>query len=208
VNRDLIVVVPDKHTEQALTAILARPHALGIRPIRYAVRVHPHRDPGCYGTAHELVSTFAHEAEHALVVFDRAWDGAPSNDRVVLQGHVEEQLRADWGERGACVVIDPELEVWVWSTSPHVADALGWRGRQPDLRSWLQQSGLWPADLAKPTDPKEAFLQAVRHVRVPPSAAQFRQLGETVGLRGCVDPAFNDLLAVLRRWFGQAELTE
>ncbi|MEN8217380.1 MAG: hypothetical protein ABFS56_13640 [Pseudomonadota bacterium] len=26
-----------------------------------------------------------------------------------------------------------ELEIWVWSDSPHVAEILGWKNKQPDL---------------------------------------------------------------------------
>lgn len=204
-NLDLVVVVADKPTEQALAALLARHQALGIRPIRFGIRVHPHRDPGCYATAHELAAAFAHEAEHALVVFDRAWDGAPSEDRAELQEHVVARLRGTWGDRGACVVIDPELEVWVWSASPHVAEVLGWRDRQQELRPWLEQSGLWPPNRPKPTDPKEAFRRAVRQARVLPSAAQFGRLAAAVSVRGCVDPAFNQLLTVLRGWFSPTD---
>ncbi len=205
--RDLVVVVADKDTEQALTGLLTRHESLGIHPIDFVVRVHPQKDPGCYHTGHELAATFSREAKHALVVFDRAWEGAPSTNAVDLQHEVEAGLRALWDDRCACVVIDPEVEAWVWSDSPHVADALGWRGVQPGLRDWLEAQGLWPRRHAKPPDPKAAFRRALRQVGLPPSAAVFRRLADTVGVQRCTDPSLLGLLSVLRRWFGKTEPT-
>jgi len=115
--RDLVVVVPDKGTEQALTGLLKRPESMGVRTIDFIVRVHPQKDPGCYHTGHELAATSRREASHALVVFDRAWEGAPSTDAAELQREVEARLRTLWGDQCACIVIDPELEAWVWSDS-------------------------------------------------------------------------------------------
>ena len=202
--RDLVVVVPDKDTEQALTGLLKRPQSIGVRPLDFVIRVHPQKDPGCYHTGHELAATSRREASHALVVFDRAWEGAPSPDAAVLQREVESRLRPSWGDQCACIVIDPELEAWVWSDSPHVAEALGWQGRQPALREWLAEQGLWPRDLPKPPDPEAAFRRAVRQTRLPPSAAVFRRLADTVGVQRCTDPSLLNLLSVLRRWFGEA----
>lgn len=199
---DLAVVVPDKDTEQTFEGLLTRHQSLSIRPIRYQISVHPNKDPGCYKTGEQLALAFAREAAHALVVFDLAWEGAPSDDPAQLEADVEARLRPLWGERARCVVIDPELEAWVWSDSPHVTDVLGWRGRQPGLRAWLESEGLWPADHPKPADPESAFRRAVRAVRLPPSSSLFRQLAERVGLERCTDPAFGRVVGILRGWFG------
>lgn len=201
--RDLVVVVPDKDTEQAIIGLLKRSQSLGIRPIDFIIRVHPQKDPGCYNTAHELAATSRNEASHALVVFDQAWKGAPTTDAGALQRDVEARLRMLWDDRCACVVIDPELEIWVWSDSPHVADALGWHGRGPALRQWLDAEGLWPGGQPKPADPEAAFRRAVRHVGLPPSAAVFRELADTVGVQRCTDPSLQRLLSILRSWFGE-----
>ena len=162
---DLAVIVPDKDTEQTFEALLGRHQSLRIRPIRHQVSVHPHKDPGCYKTGDQLAGVFAREAAHALVVFDQAWEGAPCDDPTRLEADVEARLRPLWDDRARCVVIDPELEAWVWSDSPHVTDVLGWRGRDPGLRAWLEGEGLWPPDHPKPPDPEAAFRRAVRAVR-------------------------------------------
>ena len=55
-NRDLVVLVPDKDIEQALAGLLGRYLNIGIRPITIAqIVVHPNRDPGVYHTGRELL---------------------------------------------------------------------------------------------------------------------------------------------------------
>jgi len=46
VMRDLVVVVPAKDTEQALTGLRKRPESIRVRPIDFVIRVHPQKDPG------------------------------------------------------------------------------------------------------------------------------------------------------------------
>jgi hypothetical protein len=205
VTYDLAVVVPDKDIEQAIRGVAARPAALGIRPIEVAVLVHPHRDPGVYRTAEQLLQPLRREASHALAVFDRAWEGAPSSDPLVLAAHVESRLHGAWGSRGRAVVIDPEVEVWVWSPSPHVDAELGWEGRNPNLREWLRARGLWASGTLKPADPKAALRAALREVRKPPSSAIFARLAARVSLERCSDPSFLALRGILRHWFGSSD---
>lgn len=200
---DLVLVAADKSIEQAFRGLLGRPAALGIRPVTFDVRVHPHRDPGCYETGHELAATARGEAAHALIVFDLAWDGAPSDEPAALEEHVESQLRPSWDSRGRCVVIAPELEAWVWSDSPHVDRILGWHGAQTPLRQWLAEGGLWPSTLGKPKDPKAAFLSAIRKTNTPGSSALFGRLAQSVGVTRCEDRAFRRTLDILQGWFGR-----
>ncbi len=200
--RDVVVLVPDKDIEQAVRGLLNRPEALGVRSIDYELVVHPNHDPGCYHTGHQLLTLYARECRHALVVFDRAWGGAPTLDPAGLAGAVEVNLAPVWGNRARCVVIDPEVEIWVWSDSPHVASVLGWEGRDPPLRRWLEQGGLWPSGQTKPSDPKRAFERALRAANLASSPALFRQLADRVSLERCTDPSFRALRGVLHGWFG------
>jgi hypothetical protein len=198
---DLVVVVADKDIEQALLGLLSRRQAIGIRPIVSGILQHDLHDPGCYETGHELLALYADSWRHALVIFDLAWEGAPGRDRWTLQRKVESRLRDAWADRARCIVIDPEVENWVWSDSPHVPAALGWEGRRDRLRGWLESEGLWPGNLSKPPDPKMAFRRALREAQLPVSASVFRKLAEKVSFRRCADQAFLDLLTVLRGWF-------
>lgn len=198
---DLVVLVPDKDIEQALGGLVKRHQSIGIRPLAgVKIIVHPGRDPGVYHTGHELLDVFVGEAGHALIVFDREWEGAPSTDPAVLAADVEDRCRPAWGNRVRCVCIEPEVENWVWSDSPHVGTALGWQSRD-ELIAWLAGRGLWPAGAAKPPDPKAAFEAATRHKRVVPSSSVFGVLARKVSLERCQDPSFLLLLAILRGWF-------
>ena len=201
-NRDLVVLAPCKAIEQAIAVLLVeRYQSIGIRPITIAqIVVHPNRDPGVYNTGHELLQPFADDTEHALIVFDRAWDGAPSTDAAVLARAVEGRCARDWCDRVRCVCIEPEIENWVWSDSPHVPTILGW-SNHAELLQWLRERGLWPSGAAKPPDPRKAFEDATHKTRVNRSSSIFGELARKVGISHCRDPSFLHLLEILRGWF-------
>ena len=199
---DLLVLVPDRNTEQAITGLLARPAALGIRQILHQILVHPGRDPGCAHRAHEFLRSFNRLAQHAMVVFDHAGCGVEQTPAHELAEAVRERLeRNGWAGRAEVVVLSPELEVWVWSRSPHVEACLGWTNHTPNLMSWLRENGHWPEDAPKPPRPKEALEAALYHVRRPRSAAIYGELARRVSLRGHTEPAFVRFVSTLRRWF-------
>lgn len=200
--KDLICLVADKNAEQSILSLLDRPDALGIRHVTFEVLVHPEHDPGCFLRSPELLRSFANRFTHAIVVFDREGCGREEDSRKELELDLEKRLsRTGWQKRAAAIVLDPELEAWVWSDSPHVDAALGWAGRNPDLRSWLQDHDLLDPHGPKPGRPKEAVERALQVVRKPRSSALYRQLAQEVGLARCVDPSFSKLRRTLRRWF-------
>jgi hypothetical protein len=175
--KDLVCLVADKSIEATVRELLARPQALGIREVTHDLFVHPRRDPGCFHEAHDFLRPLAGSYHHALVIFDRAWEGAPAQQGTTLELPVRDRLQqlgtAGWAE---VVVIDPELEVWVWSDSPHVDEQLGWDGHVPPLREWLRAQTLWPEDQQKPPDPKLAVERALRVVRLPRSSSVYAGL--------------------------------
>lgn len=200
---DLVCLLADKSIEATLVGILGRPSALAIRPVEIETVVHPRRDPGCFHEAGKLLAGFTSRARHALVVLDRAWEGAPSVPGIELEQQLEGSLRAltpaGWAR---AVVIEPELEAWVFSSSPHVATAIGWPESTAHLRATLEDHGLWTRDQAKPGDPKATLDWVLRTVKRPRSSAIYRTLARTVSLRRCEDPSFLRLTGVLRGWFG------
>lgn len=200
-----MVLAADKDIEAAIRGVLARPEAAGIRPTTSDVFVEPGRDPGCFHRAEEVLLPLRESYSRALVVLDAAWDGAPAQNASELEQLMSERFArrslADWVRP---VVIGPELEVWVWSDSPNVANALGWGSASENLRSFLEAGGFWPAGSAKPPDPKRAFEEACRKVRLPTSSAVFTRLAAQVSFNRCEDPSFNRLKDVLREWFGRS----
>ena len=200
---DLVCLVADKNMRAAIEGMLQRVHALGIVEIRFETIVHPRRDSGCFHQWNELLGGHRERAKHGLVVLDRAWDGAPAETGIALESLLEDSLRTSGlGDWARAVVIDPELEVWVFSDSPHVARSLGWREGTAALREALTAQGLWNQEDAKPADPKAALQWALRKARKPPSSSLFRELAGTVSLDRCQDRAFVRLRDLLVGWFG------
>lgn len=198
--RDLAVLIADKNIEGALRGLLSRPRSLGLREISCDFYVHPERDPGCRLRGHDFLRSFAHRYTHALIVFDREGSGRDV-ERAALEREVEGRLSSSgWEDRAAAVVIDPELEIWVWTDSPHVEKVLGWQAPEP-MKDWLRQKGWLPEGETKPSQPKAAVEEALRLARKPRSSSIYNQLAQQVSTGGCVDPAFLKLRQTLSRWF-------
>ena len=136
------------------------------------------------------------------MLFDKAGSGDEGAERQRIQNAVEEDLcRNGWENRSKAIVIEPELETWVWSASPNVGRVLGWSEGTGALRDWLSEQQLWPEDEAKPPDPKSALRRAMRAKKRHPTAATFMTLAREVGLGACKDPAFREMRETLRGWF-------
>lgn len=201
-RRDLVALVADKSMEATLRGLLRRPEALGTRAISCEIYSHPAFDAGCRARGPTFLRTFCNQFQHALILFDREGSGRDAADPRELERQIEKDLaRNGWEDRAAAIVLDPELEIWVWSDSPEVDRVLGWSGREPPLRQWLVENAFLASPSGKPARPKEALLNALRHVGKPPSAALFRQLSERVSFRRCTDRAFQKLHGQLVNWF-------
>ncbi|HZN40172.1 MAG TPA: hypothetical protein VFD82_15305 [Planctomycetota bacterium] len=201
---DLVCLVADKNMEALVGAVLQRPESLGIRPIVPKLVVHPHRDPGCYKDSTRFVRMYRQEALHALVLLDRAWEGAPAKPTIELEADVDGDLRQLGPEWAKSIVIDPEIEVWLFRRTPRLDEELGWKERTPGLAEELAKAGLWPADAEKPADPKRAIEWALHRVSRPRSSSIYRKLGATLGMKTCTDSAFNRFRTTLRAWFPAA----
>ena len=200
---DLIALVPGKDERETIDGLLSkRSGSLGICRINFQILVHPRRDSGCYNEAQDILQPYTNRAAYALVIFDHEGSGQEERSADDLASDLKGRLsRSGWGDRVQVLVIEPELEVWVWSNSPQVDVSLGWSKHSTNLRTWLSNKGFWPDKSRKPPRPKECLLEALREVRVRRSAAIYRQLAESVGLERCQDPEFNKLKGILRSWF-------
>jgi hypothetical protein len=200
---DLVVLVPGKDERETLDGLLsARRESLGIPRVRYQILVHPRRDPGCFHEGPAVLQPYCHRARHALVLLD--FEGCGQEERSVTE--VSEDLksrlsRSGWEDRAEVVVINPELEVWLWSDSPRVDAELGWSGRDLPLREWLTLKGWWRSGDPKPARPKEALEKVLREVCLPRSAAIYGRLARRVSLERCGDLSFAQLLMIFRTWF-------
>lgn len=133
-----------------------------------------------------------------MVVLDQRFGGE------LLAAQVRNEIAArlsqnGWQQRSEVIVIDPELEVWLWQDSPHLEKALAFAGGS--LRSHLQQTGAWPAGEPKPTAPKETIQALVKAQRPLKTKVVYTRIARAISTHGCTDPAFGLFSATLRRWF-------
>ena len=203
---DLHVLVADLDQQQALQTLLEhRCPSLGIQRPRFEVSKHPQHDGGCFKSSPGLLQTLQSYAAHAIVVLDREGSGVDHEPPGAIEADLNGRLASSgWGDRARTIVLDPEIEIWVWASSPHVDEILGWAGRSPNLRDWLMSEGFLDTGQTKPVRPKEAFRAALRKSGIKPHAPIFGRLARAVGLEGCTDRSFLLLRDVLRQWFARA----
>lgn len=199
---DLVVLLADKDMEVTVSGLLARSQALAIRTISVDIYRHPQRDPGCRLRSADFLRSFSRQYRYALVMFDREGCGGGEATRQELESAVEERLRVTgWQDRASAIVIDPELENWVWSDSPEVTRVLGWETATPSLMRWLENEGFAQRGDTKPRQPKEAMERALRYARKPRSASLFFELASRVSVQRCADPAFTKFKLTMQKWF-------
>jgi hypothetical protein len=202
-QKDLIVIVADSEMEFVVRTLLGRHQALGIRQITFDIKRHGQRDAGCRTDCHNYLREDIRHYRYGMVLFDREGCGRELQSSAEIEKEVEDMLAINgWKDRCTAIVIDPELEAWVWSDSPVVDDVFGWRGRNPSLREWVKsKTPFWSAEKIKPERPKEALRSAMKEVRQPLSSILFADLAQSVSLERCVDLAFHKFKDVLKKWF-------
>lgn len=205
--RDCVFLLADGTMEAMFQGFFGRDgchHSLETRPFSFDSQediVSGTNDPRTYTQAHELLS-YQRTHLHAVIVLDKEWSGSPGVDQIRLDIR-RNMMASGWDEDAfEVIVIDPELENWLWQESPHLVDAFQYDGLQP-LRHWLrdQDPPMWLDGETKPVRPKEAVEAVLRMTKVPRSAAIYRQITERVSIRRCTDPSFALFCECMRRWF-------
>ncbi|MBE0624558.1 MAG: hypothetical protein IH606_07100 [Burkholderiales bacterium] len=208
--RDLVVFVADSTMEIVFNSFLSRAdyhehYNLNIRPIAFKssedlIRV-PGNDPGVYGKGHEWVRERLGKHRHAVVVFDREF-GTNLDADTLRDDLTNRILQTGWeAERFRVIVIDPELEAWMWQRNQKVATPLGFASVEEMVNSVIGAGLPWPNGHAKPARPKEALEAIARKRRIGWSAAIHRSITTNVSLVGCQDPTFLELRQALQLWF-------
>ena len=127
--KDLVVLVADKDIQATIESLLLRNESLGIRRISFDLYSHLHRDPGCRSELHHFLIPFHTNYSYAIVIFDHDGCGREEQSSQEIEAEVERLLAIQgWKNRSIALALHPELEIWVWSNSPHVSEALGWTG--------------------------------------------------------------------------------
>ena len=235
--KPLLLFVADSECAGTLRGFFERPKfhtSLGCGPIEVDgvvfnpeqdIRVHPGHDPGMWTDPHTVLQAEHKNFQHAFIILDAAWDGAPPAEQIVsdIEGLV--QARASWERsRFEVILIQPELEAWIWQRNPHVAEAFEFTGCDAELWTFLASQALrldkerkkhrfvpanplaqlppaWPTNQAKPENPK-GLVEALAHLcQSGPTSGIFNEISSTISVRGCKDLAFLRLRDTLRRWF-------
>ena len=198
--KDLVLLVADKNAQFALKGALQRPEALGIRRIEFEFRVHPGRDGGARKSGPEVLAMERWRFQNGLLVLDYEGSGTDLPGAQDLEAQLDARLRDRWKERAKAIVIEPELDVWVWGTDNAVAEAIGWPAGK-SIRQWLRERGFAVEATGKPSRPKEALESALRVPDLPRSSAVYQRIAERISLRRCTDQAFMRLRNQLVSWF-------
>jgi hypothetical protein len=208
--RDCIFLLADKNMQAVFEGFLTRRafcQSLGCGTFIFDPRqdisvASGDNDPGLYTRGHELLRPYRATHRHAVVVLDAEWDGSPGKELIT------ERLTARISTTGwavdhfVVIVIDPELENWIWQQNDHVARGLGF-GNVNELIADKDLQAAWPQGQAKPTSPKEVLEALLRKKRIPRSSAIYKQITAQVSVRHCQDSAFQRLIESLRTWFPQ-----
>lgn len=193
--------------EFALKGILKRYTDRNKVEISFNVYPHPDHDPGCFAASHSFLRPFSNSHKHACVILDHDGSGQEPRSRTNIETDIEKRLgECGWEGRAAAIAIQPELEQWVWSESPHVSEILGWQDRTPNLKEWLKARGFLTPPSVKPSEPKLAVAEALRIACKGRSSTLYSQLAERVSLDHCTDPAFRKLWTTLLLWFPPREI--
>lgn len=206
--KDCVFLLADTNMQEAFRGFLTREDfhlKLQIRPLLFdplqdMIVDRGGNDPGVYNRAHEILRSYQTKYRYAVIVLDNKWDGSPGVTRI--RQHIGDNMcRNGWSaERFSVIVIDPELEIWIWQNSPHIAPACGFT-EFAQLQGWLHERGMWPIGAQKPVQPKKAIEDALRRMRQPRSSAIYRRITSQVSVRRCTDPAFDELRKTLQKWF-------
>lgn len=213
VKRDCLFLVADGAMGSVVDGFLSKGHLegrLGCRQFEFdfdedvleSPRLGLGADGGIHKHCHRMLQENGYmETHEKLVVMCDQQFGSERPAEEVRNEILEALRRNGWGDcRADVVVIDPELEVWIWQDSPHVEQVLGYSGAG-SLRDELKHGGEWPEGNDKPCHPKELIQQLCRKYRTPYSSAIYREISELVSVKQCKDPAFQQLVATLRFWF-------
>jgi hypothetical protein len=153
-GKDLIVLAADKSMMLSLEALLARHKDLGTRPISCDVFSHPEFDSGVLRKCHSFLRPQCRRYQHAIAMCDRKGCGKETLTRDQLEAEIAQSLQANgWENRAAAVVIDLELEAWIWGDWNMLATFIRWKGGGASLKDFLIQQKLLRPGQAKPPHP-------------------------------------------------------
>ncbi len=204
--KDLIILVADLNMRECIEGLLPRfPHVLNIHSFTYDIFVHSNRDPGCRAQSPSFMKSFQNKYRFGLVIFDKEGCGREIISRNELESEVEASLSATgWIERAKVIVIEPELENWIWVKSPRLSEIINWDNID-SLYQWLIDHKYLTNENPKPKFPKEAFEKVLYISKKRRSSSIYKQIASQVSFKGCTDQSFLKFIQCMIDWFPNKE---
>jgi len=211
--RDVIFHLADQHMEAGFRAFFSRDDwhfAMGCQKFdidpdseRDIYRRGGYTDGGLWKHAHTNLVPFKDQYRHAVIVLDADFEPHPGAD-ILHQEISENMLDAGWAEDSFCVVvIDPELEAWLWAPNVNVARAFG-HDDFGKMKAALSAEHLWDEGAPKPNDLKRARDRAARLGGKKTGGPIFRGVFAGISKRACdlcEETGFKRMRAALNTWF-------
>lgn len=208
--RDCIFLLADTNMQAAFEGFLTRQafhQSLGCGTFSFDPRkdiavASGDNDPGLYTRGHELLRPYQVTHCYAVVVLDAERGGSPGK-KAITEHLTSKILATGWAAGNfVVIVIDPELENWIWQQNDYVARELGF-GNSNEMMADTDLRATWPQGQAKPTAPKEILETLLQKRRIPRSSAIYKHITSQVSIKYCQDSAFQRLIVSLRAWFPQ-----
>jgi hypothetical protein len=199
-KKDLYLLVADSSMSKALEAALLRHESMGIRPIQFKIDPHPYRDPGVRKTGAEMLALQVNQFSHSLMILDFEGSGTQHRNAIDLENELDRNLQPIWNSNAKTIVIDPELDIWMWGGDNALRDALGWV-ESISLRDWLKSQDIQFFSNEKPMRPKEALEKLFLKLRRPRSSSIYGSIASKISLQRCNDSSFLRLKNTLINWF-------
>ena len=203
-KKDLIILVADQDTRNLLDGLLPRIHKIEkLRDFAFDIRVHVNRDNGVLNDGVNFLRSFLNTHHYAIAMFDFEGCGRENNQtRYAIESAFESSLASNgWSSNNcATIVIEPEIETWIWVKSPHLPAAIDWAFNE-DIYLWLEKKGFLEHGQLKPSRPKEAFEAALRACSVARSPAIYKAIASKASYKHCQDASLWKLIETLRIWF-------
>jgi hypothetical protein len=202
--KDLLVLVADKNIEFVMRGLLPRIPKIEVTcDFTFEIIVHPERDPGVYNHSPGFLRPFLKTHKYVLLIFDRLGSGQDEYSREEIEDNVSILLsRNGWDNRAVPIVIDPELENWIWVNQTILQDVITWNN-QLSLFEWLHQKKLKEIGTFKPLNPKDAFEYVLEISGTPRSSALYFDIASRASYKTCADPAFQKMINQLKDWFSE-----
>jgi len=202
--KDLIVVTADSQIHRTVEILVNhRRRSLALREFSADVVRHPGQDSGCRANPGRMLDPHRNSHAKAMVIFDFHGCGERRLSPQDLETRLENDFaRRGWGpDRVSFVVIEPELEAWLFGASyRHLESEVSW-SRSVGIQRWLTELGYLQTGTVKPSNPQAAFEAVLYEQKLPRSADLFANLAQRVSLARCQDRAFQKFRSTLQRWF-------